>query len=148
DTLIGVDTLVVADEWGVTEYSKRATKKGYSEIKTFHFKGNRIEIAQSFVERKANFKHRVVKVNGSDCRIEHLYKNTYRSRIDDNSYIMGNLVTAKKFDDYTLIDLVIAQNNCLGEFCNDVEILTLKFLADGTFMEAYLHDEDFSTYSL
>lgn len=144
--IIRVDTLTTADEWTLKDYSKVERRKSYRETKILNFMDNRIEIQQN--RRKDSFSNRSVSVKGQDCGIELLYQQTYDIKLGAHYYLMANLVTAKTFENHISIDLVMPQNNCLGEFCNDVEILTLKFSRDGKFIEAYFHAEDFSVYEL
>lgn len=148
DTFTRIDTLIYADDWYRKGYFKTQKKTGFKETKMFNFNENKIEIQQIYLDDLDQFKSLQIKINSKKYKLKSLHKQTYGISIDPHVYIMGNLVTAKYFENEIHIDIVLVQNNCLGDFCNDVEILTLKFSLDNKFLSLFLHDENLIDYSL
>jgi hypothetical protein len=147
DSIRNIDTLVYANDWKKMNYLKISNKKGFVEKKRILYKSDTIDLEQSFCEKKNKYYSHTLIFNGKDYNIRSIYKRKYNTRFNNQFYFMGNLVTAKHFKDYISIDLIIVENNCLGEFCNDVTILTLQIDLSGK-LTCIFHDEDLTNYSL
>ncbi len=147
DTIIRIDTIIKSNEWEKKDYYIKKNKKGFFERKIIYYNKSKIEIQQNYLNKKEIFINKSIMIDDSSINLYSLYKKTYNSRFNNKLYFMENIVTAKYYADYLSIDLLLAQHNCLGSFCNDVVILTIRLNNNGK-ISVIFHDEDFAEYSL
>lgn len=147
NTTYKIDTLIFADNWETENYFELNFKDSLVMKKKIKFEKNMIEINQTYIKVKDNYGNIFFNINNKIIFIKDLYQKKYDVPLDGSLHVMGNLTTAKRKGNYSRIDLVLVENNCLGDFCNDVEILSLKF-KNNVFINCEIHEEDLNQYNL
>lgn len=141
DIPLKIDTIIQSKDWMNNKFSEKKSLSGNKRNLNFRVNDQEISVSERYVNRLDCFGKWKLSVNNSSYPITSIYQKSYGTKMDRSLNLMQENIVLKTFNFFSMVELFYSSWGCVGDFCQEIEVIELKFTNDGKLLSSRFYQK-------